>query len=89
MLNKDRVAEIVERNPKVDPSAIERSREVARKLAKVGIGTGDYRIVPALGGDLLKHAHRTSAATLRQEGCLKGSQTEATRRRATPEATEL
>ena len=67
MLNKDRVVEIVERNPKVDPSAIERSREVARRLAKLGIGTGDYRIVPALGGDLLKHTHSTSAATLRQD----------------------
>jgi hypothetical protein len=68
MLNKDRVAEIVERNPKVDPSAIERSRDVARRLAELGIRTGDYRIVPALGGDLLKHVRSGSTATLQQEG---------------------
>lgn len=68
MLEKDRVAEIVERNPKVDPSAIERSRHVARRLAKLGIPAGDYRLAPALGGDLLKHAGSATAATLRQEG---------------------
>jgi hypothetical protein len=55
MLDKDRLAEILERNPQLDPTALERSRKAARQLAELGIQGGSYRLEPALGGDLLKN----------------------------------
>jgi hypothetical protein len=60
MLDKDHVAEIVERNPRVDASAVERSRRLAEKLAELGIESGGYRLEPALGGRILRDEQRQS-----------------------------
>lgn len=56
MLDRDSVTRIEERNPRVDPSTIERSREIAKRLADVGLESGTYRLEPALGGEILKTA---------------------------------
>lgn len=53
MLDKDFVKEIVARNPRVDPTAVERGREAARRLAEAGFTIGDYRLQPPLGGSRL------------------------------------
>jgi len=55
MLDKDHVAEIVERNPQVDPNTVERSRAVARRLARLGFKESGYRLEPALGGGFLRN----------------------------------
>jgi hypothetical protein len=55
MLDKDLVAEIVERNPKVDPTAVNRSRDAARRLEEAGIRIGAYSLQHPLGGALLRH----------------------------------
>lgn len=68
MLDKDRVAEIVERNPQVDPTAVERSTEIARKLAKLGIVTGAYRLEPALGGRMLRNEQENARVRSQQGG---------------------
>ncbi len=56
MLEKDRVAEILDANPKIDPTAVDRGREAAKRLAEVGIQIGDYKLEPALGGAILKNS---------------------------------
>jgi len=56
VLDRDLVKEIVDRSPRVDPTAVERSREIVRKLAEVGVKIGEYRLQPPLGGALLKHS---------------------------------
>jgi len=55
MLDEKQVADIVERNPQIDASAVERSREAARRLAKLGFKESGYRLEPPLGGGLLKN----------------------------------
>lgn len=65
MLDKDLVKEIVDRNPQVDPTALERSREVVRRLAEVGVTIGDYRLQPPLGGAMLKHSDQHRRPTSR------------------------
>ena len=59
MLEKDLIEEIVERNPRIDPTAVERGREAAKRLAKVGIEIGNYRLQPALGGAILKNSRQS------------------------------
>ena len=56
MLDRDTVARIVEENPCVDASTIDRSREITRRLAEIGFEPGSYRLEPALGGEILKKA---------------------------------
>ncbi len=63
-MDEDRVAEIIEKNPKIDRAAVERSQEAAKRLADVGIKVGGYRLKPALGGATT----RNSAQTLRGRG---------------------
>jgi hypothetical protein len=55
MLDEKQIAEIVERNPQIDASAIERSREAARRLARLGFKESGYRLEPPLGGGLLRN----------------------------------
>ena len=49
-MEQDQLDEIIERNPGIDPTAIERSRQAAEQLAEVGIELGGYRLSPPLGG---------------------------------------
>ncbi len=58
-MEKDRVAEIVEKNPKIDRAAVERSQEAAKRLADVGIKVGGYRLKPALGGATITNSDQT------------------------------
>lgn len=41
---------IIEANPSIDRTAIERSRQAVKQLADAGIKLGGYRLKPALGG---------------------------------------
>lgn len=58
-MEKDRIAEIVEKNPKIDRAAVERSQEATKRLADVGIKVGGYRLKPALGGATIKNSDQT------------------------------
>lgn len=40
--------QIIERNPHVDKSTIERSEQVRKQLAEVGIELGGYHLTPGL-----------------------------------------
>jgi hypothetical protein len=55
LLDEDRLAEILGRNPQLNRMALERSRKAARRLAELGIDGGTYRLEPALGGNLLEN----------------------------------
>lgn len=55
MLDEKQIAEIVERNPQIDASAIERSREAAKRLVRLGFEDSGFRLEPPLGGDLLRN----------------------------------
>ena len=63
-MEKSRLAEIVEKNPKIDRTAIERSEQAIKQLADVGIKVGGYRLAPALGGKMIKN----SGQSIRQGG---------------------
>lgn len=58
-MEKSRLAEIVERNPKIDRTAIDRSERAVKQLAAVGIKLGGYRLAPPLGGKMANPGHRT------------------------------
>ena len=49
-MEKDHLARILKRNPKIDRTAIDRSQQAAKQLAEVGVKVGGYRLEPALGG---------------------------------------
>ena len=49
-MEKDDLARILKRNPNIDRTAVDRSQQVAKQLAEVGIKVGGYRLEPALGG---------------------------------------
>ena len=40
--------QIIERNPRVDKSTIERSEQIRKQLAEVGIELGGYHLTPGL-----------------------------------------
>ena len=57
-MEQDHLNEIIEANPNIDKSAITRSRQAMKKLAKVGIKLGGYRLTPALSDvDLRRSDH--------------------------------
>ena len=60
----DQLAKILGENPKIDRTAIERSRQAAKQLADVGVKLGGYRLEPALGGKII----RTSEQSMRGSG---------------------
>ena len=62
-MDQSNIDGITKDNPNIDPTAIERSRQVAEQLAEAGIKLGGYRLMPALGGPSLKH----SGSIVRQE----------------------
>ena len=49
-MGEDDLARILKRNPNIDRTAIDRSRQAVKQLADVGIEVGGYRLTPALGG---------------------------------------
>jgi len=49
-MKQNHLARILQRNPSIDPTAIDRSRKAVKQLADVGIQLGGYRLEPALGG---------------------------------------
>ena len=54
-MDLDQLTEIIETNPSIDRTAIDRSRQAAKQLADVGIKLGGYRLIPALGGATVMH----------------------------------
>lgn len=55
-MDQDRLEKIVEENPYIDPTAIDRSRQVIEQLADAGIKLGGYRLKPALGGATMRRS---------------------------------
>lgn len=63
-MEKSRLAETVERNPKIDRTALDRSERAVKQLADVGIKLGGYRLAPPLGGRMTKNpGQRTQRLT--------------------------
>ena len=69
-MDQNHLDEIIKDNPNVDPTAIERSHQATRQLAEAGIKLGGYRLMPALGGPILKHSGSITRQQIRhmQEG---------------------
>lgn len=44
--------DVVQSNPHVDPTAIERSRQVVKQLADAGIEIGGYHLAPSLSSEI-------------------------------------
>ena len=61
-MEKDRLAEILKKNPKIDRAAVDRSQQAAKQLADVGIKVGGYRLEPALGGTTIKNPDQSGSA---------------------------
>lgn len=59
-MKTDQLAKILKGNPKIDRTAIERSRQAAKQLADVGVKLGGYRLKPALGGKILRNAEQST-----------------------------
>ena len=55
-MEHDELSAIVEANPSIDRTAIDRSRQAAKQLADVGIRLGGYRLRPALGSATVSHS---------------------------------
>ena len=55
-MEQDYLNKIIEENPNVDRTAIDRSHQAAKQLADVGIRLGGYNLTPALGGAIFKHS---------------------------------
>ena len=55
-MDQEQLEKIIEANPHIDPTAIDRSRQAARQLADAGIKLGGYRLRPALGGVTIRHS---------------------------------
>ena len=66
-MKTDQLAKILKENPKIDRTAIERSRQAAKQLADVGIELGGYRLTPALGGKLLRNSDQSAKGSGRRE----------------------
>ncbi len=56
----DHLIEVINDNPNIDRTAIDRSRQAAKQLAEVGITLGGYRLTPALGGAIHKPSHSSA-----------------------------
>ena len=58
-MEKDYLARILKRNPNIDRTAIDRSRQAVKQLAEVGVKVGGYRLEPALGGKLVRNSEQS------------------------------
>ena len=63
------LTEVIKNNPRIDRTAIDRSRQAVKQLADAGIVLGGYRLMPALGGTTIKHSDGSATQSLvaRQE----------------------
>lgn len=59
-MERDHLDKIIEENPYIDRTAIDRSRQAAKQLADVGIELGGYDLTPALGGAVIKRSMSTT-----------------------------
>ena len=66
-MEKDHVARILKRNPTIDRTAIDRSRQAAKQLGEVGVKVGGYRLEPALGGKLVRNPEQSLSRKGQQE----------------------
>lgn len=66
-MKTDQLAKILKQNPKIDRTAIERSRQAAKQLADVGVKLGGYRLEPALGGKLLRNSEQSVRGSGQQD----------------------
>ena len=66
-MKTDQLAKILKQNPKIDRTAIERSRQAAKQLADVGVEVGGYRLEPALGGKLLRNSEQSARGSGKRE----------------------
>ena len=66
-MKTDQLAKILKQNPKIDRTAIERSRQAAKQLADVGVKLGGYRLEPALGGKILRNSEQSARRTGQRE----------------------
>ena len=58
-MKTDPLAKILKENPKIDPTAIERSRQAAKQLADVGVKLGGYKLEPALGDKIVRNSEQS------------------------------
>lgn len=49
-MHQDDLERIIETNPYIDKTALDRSRQASRRLAEVGIELGGYRLMHPLDG---------------------------------------
>lgn len=66
-MKTDQLAKILKENPKIDRTAIERSRQAAKQLADVGVKLGGYRLEPALGGKILRNSEQSTRRSGQRE----------------------
>ena len=63
MMKTDQLADILKKNPQIDRTAVDRSRQAAKQLAEVGVKLGGYRLAPALGGKLLRNSKQSATGS--------------------------
>ena len=66
-MKTDQLAKILKKKPKIDPTAIERSRQAEKQLADVGIKLGGYKLEPALGGKIVRNPQQSARGSGRQQ----------------------
>ena len=66
-MEKDHLGRILKRNPTIDRTAIDRSRQAAKQLAEVGVKVGGYRLEPALGGKLVRNSEQSPSRKGQQD----------------------
>lgn len=62
-MEEDRRTVVPKVNPDIDPTAVDRSRDAAQRLADVGIKLGGYHLEPALGGKIIKSADQAGRSS--------------------------
>ena len=72
-MDTDHLAGILERNPEIDRTAIDRSRQAAKQLAEVGVNVGGYRLEPALGSKLVRNPEQSSSRKARQSSVVRAN----------------
>ena len=66
-MDKEHLARILERNPTIDRTAVDRSSQAAKQLADVGVKVGGYRLEPALGGKIVKNSQQSPSRRRKQQ----------------------
>lgn len=63
-MKTEQLAQILKKNPGIDRTALERSRQAAKQLAEVGVAVGGYRLDPPLGGKNIKSTDQSLRQTI-------------------------